>query len=83
MRVWFTTREANTTRNVRNDWQIGSGPVESARKTVVGNRLKGGGMRSDCFLFFLPAGLARRTGPDALLHVGFQYAEGRFVPLDG
>lgn len=30
---------------VRNGWQIGSGPVESACKTVVGNRLKGGGMR--------------------------------------
>ena len=30
---------------VRNGWQIGSGPVESAWKTVVGNRLKGGGMR--------------------------------------
>lgn len=28
-----------------NGWQIGSGPVESACKTVVGNRLKGGGMR--------------------------------------
>jgi hypothetical protein len=26
-------------------WQIGSGPVEAACKTVVGNRLKGGGMR--------------------------------------
>ena len=26
-------------------WQIGSGPVESACKTVVGLRLKGGGMR--------------------------------------
>ena len=26
-------------------WQIGSGPVESACKTVVGARLKGGGMR--------------------------------------
>lgn len=26
-------------------WQIGSGPVESACKTVVGQRLKGGGMR--------------------------------------
>lgn len=26
-------------------WQIGSGPVESAGKTVVGQRLKGGGMR--------------------------------------
>ena len=28
-----------------NGWQIGSGPVESACKTVVGNRLKGSGMR--------------------------------------
>ena len=26
-------------------WQIGSGPVESACKTVVGQRMKGGGMR--------------------------------------
>jgi hypothetical protein len=26
-------------------WQIGSGPVEAACKTVVGQRLKGGGMR--------------------------------------
>jgi hypothetical protein len=32
-------------RYIRNGWQIGSGPVESACKTVVGNRLKGGGMR--------------------------------------
>jgi hypothetical protein len=32
-------------RYVSNGWQIGSGPVESACKTVVGNRLKGGGMR--------------------------------------
>lgn len=30
---------------VERGWQIGSGPVESACKTVVGNRLKGGGMR--------------------------------------
>jgi hypothetical protein len=30
---------------VAHGWQIGSGPVESACKTVVGNRLKGGGMR--------------------------------------
>ncbi|MHB0957252.1 MAG: hypothetical protein ACYC0X_24510 [Pirellulaceae bacterium] len=30
---------------VSKGWQIGSGPVESACKTVVGNRLKGGGMR--------------------------------------
>jgi hypothetical protein len=28
-----------------NGWQIGSGPVESACKTVVANRLKGAGMR--------------------------------------
>jgi hypothetical protein len=26
-------------------WQIGSGPVEAACKTVVGQRLKGSGMR--------------------------------------
>lgn len=32
-------------RYLANGWQIGSGPVESACKTVVGNRLKGGGMR--------------------------------------
>lgn len=32
-------------RYVANGWQIGSGPVESACKTIVGNRLKGGGMR--------------------------------------
>jgi len=32
-------------RYVQNGWQIGSGPVESACKTVVGNRLKGSGMR--------------------------------------
>jgi hypothetical protein len=30
---------------VSQGWQIGSGPVESACKTVIGNRLKGGGMR--------------------------------------
>jgi hypothetical protein len=30
---------------VARGWQIGSGPVESACKTVIGNRLKGGGMR--------------------------------------
>ncbi len=30
---------------VRNGWQIGSGSVESACKTAVGNRLKNGGMR--------------------------------------
>lgn len=32
-------------RYVSQGWQIGSGPVESACKTVVGNRLKGSGMR--------------------------------------
>ena len=32
-------------RYVANGWQIGSGPIESACKTVVGARLKGGGMR--------------------------------------
>jgi hypothetical protein len=30
---------------VAEGWQIGSGPVESACKTVVGQRLKGAGMR--------------------------------------
>lgn len=48
-------RETNYFRNhehkmdypnyLSHGWQIGSGPVESACKTVVGNRLKGGGMR--------------------------------------
>jgi len=33
-------------RYLANGWQIGSGPVESACKTVVANRLKGSGMRS-------------------------------------
>lgn len=32
-------------RYLRNGWQIGSGPVESACKTVVGSRLKQSGMR--------------------------------------
>lgn len=32
-------------RYLANGWQIGSGPVESACKTVVGNRLKASGMR--------------------------------------
>lgn len=32
-------------RYLANGWQIGSGPVESGCKTVVGNRLKGSGMR--------------------------------------
>jgi hypothetical protein len=30
---------------VGRGWQIGSGPVESACKTVIGQRMKGGGMR--------------------------------------
>ncbi len=32
-------------RYLANGWQIGSGPVESACKTVVANRLKGSGIR--------------------------------------
>jgi hypothetical protein len=32
-------------RYLANGWRIGSGPVEAACKTVVGNRLKGGGVR--------------------------------------
>lgn len=32
-------------RYLANGWQIGSGPVESACKTVIANRLKGSGMR--------------------------------------
>ncbi len=48
-------------RYVRNGWQIGSGPVESACKTVVGNRLKGRGMRS---------GVA---GTDAVCHLPEPY----------
>jgi hypothetical protein len=32
-------------RYVAKGWQIGSGPVESACKTVIGRRRKGGGMR--------------------------------------
>jgi hypothetical protein len=35
----------NYPRYVANGWQIGSGPVESACKTVVANRLKSSGMR--------------------------------------
>jgi len=35
----------NYPRYLANGWQIGSGPVESACKTVVANRLKGSGMR--------------------------------------
>ncbi|WP_197443025.1 ISKra4 family transposase [Lignipirellula cremea] len=30
---------------VKNGWQIGSGPIESACRTVVGDRLNGSGMR--------------------------------------
>lgn len=32
-------------RYLANGWQIGSGPIESACRTVVGDRLKGSGMR--------------------------------------
>jgi hypothetical protein len=38
-------------------WQIGSGPVESACKTVIGERMKGGGIRWG------------RDGADAVSHV--------------
>jgi hypothetical protein len=38
-------------------WQIGSGPIESACKTVVGKRLKGSGMRW------------RERGADAMCHL--------------
>jgi hypothetical protein len=31
--------------NLAKGWQIGSGPVERACKTVVGQRMKGAGMR--------------------------------------
>jgi len=48
-------------RYVRNAWQIGSGPVESACKTVVGNRLKGGGMRWG------------KAGADAVCHLRALY----------
>lgn len=45
--VYFSNHchRMNYPQYVANGWQIGSGPVESACKTVVGNRLKGGGMR--------------------------------------
>lgn len=52
-------------RYVRNGWQIGSGPVESACKTVVGNRLKGGGMRWG------------RVGADAVCHLRGLYLSER------
>lgn len=48
-------------RYVANGWAIGSGPVESACKTVVNNRLGGGGMR------WGPA------GSDALCHLRALY----------
>ena len=38
-------RRMDYPRYLANGWQIGSGPVESACKTVVANRLKGSGMR--------------------------------------
>jgi hypothetical protein len=46
---------------VANGWQIGSGPVESACKTVVANRLKGSGMRWGC------------DGSDAVCHLRALY----------
>lgn len=48
-------------RYVANGWQIGSGPVESACKTVVANRLKGSGMRWG------------QDGADALCHLRALY----------
>lgn len=45
--VYFTNHchKMDYPEYVARGWQIGSGPVESACKTVIGNRLKGGGMR--------------------------------------
>lgn len=45
--TYFTNQQhrMDYPRYVASGWQIGSGPVESACKTVVGQRLKGGGMR--------------------------------------
>ena len=45
--TYFSNQEARMDypSYVARGWQIGSGPVESACKTVVGQRLKGGGMR--------------------------------------
>lgn len=50
-------------------WQIGSGPVESACKTVVGQRLKGGGMRWGA------------DGADAVCHLRalFKSADGQWA----
>jgi hypothetical protein len=48
-------------RYLANGWQIGSGPVEAACKTVVGNRLKGSGMRWG------------EDGSDALCHLRALY----------
>jgi hypothetical protein len=48
-------------RYLANGWQIGSGPVESACKTVVANRLKGSGMRWG------------EDGSDALCHLRALY----------
>jgi hypothetical protein len=49
---------------VAKGWQIGSGPVESACKTVVGQRLKGGGMRWGA------------DGADALCHLRALFRSG-------
>jgi hypothetical protein len=48
-------------RYLANGWQIGSGPVEAACKTVVANRLKGSGMRWG------------EDGSDALCHLRALY----------
>lgn len=52
-------------RYLRMGWQIGSGPVESACKTVVGQRLKGPGMRWG------------EPGTDALCHLRALYKSER------
>ena len=48
-------------RYLKNGWQIGSGPVESACKMVVGGRLKQAGMRWG------------KTGSDAICHLRALY----------
>lgn len=58
-------------RYLANGWQIGSGPVESACKTVVGYRLKGSGMRwgepgSDAVCHLRALYLSERSQWDAL-----------------
>ena len=49
---------------VAKGWSIGSGPVESARKTVIGQRMKGSGMRWG------------RDGADAVSHLRALFKSG-------